>query len=101
MQIETERLSLRRWQNGDARPFAQMNADLLVMEHIPSILSESESDVDLDELVSFTVPENTRSRQVMERIGMTHDPSDDFDHPRFPDDERMERHVLYRLRRSP
>ena len=25
---------------------------------------------------------NVRSRRVMERIGMTHDPADDFDHPR-------------------
>ena len=54
-------------------------------------------DLGLDRLVSFTVPENVRSRRVMERIGMTHDPADDFDHPRFPDDERMRRHVLYRL----
>lgn len=30
-------------------------------------------------LVSFTVPGNLRSRRVMEKIGMTHDPSDDFD----------------------
>ena len=55
----------------------------------------------LDELVSFTVPQNTASRLVMERIGMTHDPSDDFDHPRFPNDQRMESHVLYRLTRTP
>jgi RimJ/RimL family protein N-acetyltransferase len=44
-------------------------------------------------LVSFTVPANTRSRRVMENIGMTRDPADDFDHPRSPI-----RHVLYRLR---
>lgn len=54
----------------------------------------------LDEIVSFTVPQNGRSRAVMERIGMTHVESDDFDHPRFPDDDRMRRHVLYRLSRG-
>lgn len=52
--------------------------------------------LDLKEIVSFTVPENVRSRRVMERIGMIHDPADDFDHPGAP--ERMRRHVLYRIR---
>ena len=54
----------------------------------------------LDEIVSFTVPQNDRSRRVMERLGLTHDESDDFDHPRFPDDERLRRHVLYRIDRG-
>jgi RimJ/RimL family protein N-acetyltransferase len=53
----------------------------------------------LEEIVSFTVPENVRSRHVMEKIGMTHDPADDFDHPLLPDGHRLRRHVLYRARR--
>jgi RimJ/RimL family protein N-acetyltransferase len=53
----------------------------------------------LDSLVSFTVPENLRSRRVMEKLGMTHDPRDDFDHPRLPEGHPMRRHVLYRLTR--
>ncbi len=53
----------------------------------------------LEEVVSFTVTDNLRSRAVMERIGMTHDPADDFDHPRIPKGHRLERHVLYRARR--
>jgi ribosomal-protein-alanine N-acetyltransferase len=52
----------------------------------------------LDALVSFTVAANTRSRHVMERIGMTHDPADDFDHPLLPGSP-LQRHVLYRLAR--
>ena len=48
--------------------------------------------LDLDEVVSFTVPANVRSRRVMERIGMRHDPADDFDHP-----AGAGRHVLYRI----
>jgi ribosomal-protein-alanine N-acetyltransferase len=32
----------------------------------------------------------------MERIGMTHDPREDFDHPRIPDGHPIKRHVLYR-----
>ena len=54
----------------------------------------------LEEIVSFTVQENVRSRGVMERLGMTHDPSDDFDHPRFATGHRCCRHVLYRLSRA-
>ena len=51
----------------------------------------------LDEIVSFCVPANVRSRRVMERLGMTHDSSDDFDHPRFAPGHRCCRHVLYRI----
>jgi RimJ/RimL family protein N-acetyltransferase len=56
------------------------------------------SEAGLREIVSFTVPENLRSRRVMDRIGMSHDPADDFDHPTLP--EHLRRHVLYRIRRE-
>ena len=52
----------------------------------------------LEGIVSFTVPENLRSRRVMEKMGMTHDASDDFDHPNLPEGHPLRRHVLYRLR---
>ena len=48
------------------------------------------------EIVSFTVPQNTASRRVMEKIGMVHDPSADFNHPDLPQNHRLSRHVLYR-----
>lgn len=51
-------------------------------------------------LVSFTVPANVRSRRVMEKLGMTHDPSEDFEHPNLPASHPMRPHVLYRLRRQ-
>jgi RimJ/RimL family protein N-acetyltransferase len=51
----------------------------------------------LDEILSFTVPGNARSRRVMEKLGMTHDPADDFDHPLVPAGHPLVRHVLYRL----
>ncbi len=54
----------------------------------------------LSEIVSFTVPANERSWRVMERIGMTRDPRDDFDHPAYPPSHPLSRHVLYRLRRE-
>lgn len=50
----------------------------------------------LDEIVSFTVPGNASSRRVMEKLGMTHDPGDDFEHPLLPDGHPLRRHVLYR-----
>jgi len=49
------------------------------------------------EVVSFTVPHNIRSRRVMERLGMTHDDADDFDHPILPAGHPLRRHVLYRV----
>jgi ribosomal-protein-alanine N-acetyltransferase len=53
-------------------------------------------EVDLPEIVSFTAIDNHRSRAVMARIGMTHDPADDFDHPLVPEGSRLRRHVVYR-----
>ena len=53
----------------------------------------------LDEIVSFTVPHNLRSRRVMEKIGMTRDQAGDFDHPRLPEGHTLRQHVLYRLKR--
>ena len=59
-------------------------------------------DIGLDEIVSFTVPQNARSWRVMERIGLQREPSRDFDHPNvdaaaYP---KLVRHVLYALRRD-
>lgn len=51
----------------------------------------------LAEVVSFTTVGNQRSRRVMERLGMSRDPGDDFDHPSMPDGP-LRRHVLYRIR---
>jgi RimJ/RimL family protein N-acetyltransferase len=57
----------------------------------------------LGEIVSFTTAGNARSRAVMERLGMTRDPADDFDHPNLPPElpggHALRRHVLYRLSR--
>lgn len=53
----------------------------------------------LGEIVAFTFPLNERSRRVMQRLGMSRDPADDFDHPGVPEGHEMRRHVLYRIRR--
>ena len=54
----------------------------------------------LAEVVSFTFVGNERSRAVMRRLGMSHDPADDFEHPLIPEGHPLRRHVLYRVRRS-
>ena len=173
-EIITARLRLRRWRPSDRVPFAEMNADVQVMEHFPAVLSRDESDIlasaiedhfvrhgfglwaveipdvspyagfiglsiprfkapfmpcveigwrlaarywgcgyategacaamtfgfetlSLREIVSFTTAGNIRSRRVMERLGMTHDPADDFDYRRLPAAHPLRRHVVYRL----
>jgi RimJ/RimL family protein N-acetyltransferase len=52
----------------------------------------------LDEIVSFTTVANRRSQAVMKRLGMSHVPADDFDHPSLPAGHPQRPHVLYRLR---
>ncbi|MCB0999304.1 MAG: GNAT family N-acetyltransferase [Ilumatobacteraceae bacterium] len=59
----------------------------------------AELDLPGDEVVSFTTVANAKSRRVMEKLGMSHDPADDFDHPLLPDWHER-RHVLYRLSRA-
>jgi RimJ/RimL family protein N-acetyltransferase len=171
----TSRLLLRQWREDDREPFAALNADALVMEHFPGLLTRDQSDammdrcveqircdgyglwavevrtsgefigfvglavpiweapftpctevgwrlarsawghgyaseaaiaalatafgpVELDEVVSFTTTRNLRSQHVMQRIGMTRDPSEDFDHPRVARGP-LRRHVLYLIPR--
>jgi len=171
--METDRLILRRWREEDREPFARMNSDPAVMEFFPALLTREESDATVDrieahfaahgfgvwatelkgtgefigfvglciptfqshftpcveigwrlaaahwgsgiategarsavefaigelglkELVSFTAEQNMRSRRVMEKIGMTHDVADDFEHPALPEGHWLRRHVLYR-----
>ena len=177
-ELVTDRLVLRGWQSSDRAPFRTMNADPVVMEFFPSVLTADESDrlaagiqsnleergwglwavevtdgpsfigfvglspagiggrdlapmvevgwrlmspawgrgfateaaraavahgfdvLGLDEIVSFTAASNARSRAVMERLGMLHDPGEDFDHPLLPAGHPVRPHVLYRLRRT-
>ncbi|HEX7246183.1 MAG TPA: GNAT family N-acetyltransferase [Solirubrobacterales bacterium] len=125
--LETERLRLRRWIDADLGPFAEMNADPEVMEFFPDSLTRAESDglverieagferdgfglwameiCETGEFVGFAGLnrvgfEARRSRAVMERLGMTHDPADDFEHPSLPPAHPQRRHVLYRVRKS-
>ena len=49
----------------------------------------------LDEVVALTAAANIASQRVMRRLGMTHDPRDDFDHP-LTLGTTLHRCVLYR-----
>ncbi len=56
--------------------------------------------LELDEVVALTAVGNLPSRAVMARIGMQHNPADDFDHPRVTAGHPLQRHVLYRINRT-
>jgi RimJ/RimL family protein N-acetyltransferase len=55
--------------------------------------------LNLDQVVAMTAVINSASERVMQRIGMTHDPNDDFDHPRTLGTP-LQRCVLYRAKRT-
>jgi ribosomal-protein-alanine N-acetyltransferase len=81
------RLAAETWNQGYATEGARAALDF-AFSHLA-----------VDEIVSFTVPANVRSRRVMEKIGMTHNPADDFEHPVLPEGHPLRRHVLYRIGR--
>lgn len=54
----------------------------------------------MDEIVSFTAIQNKRSQKVMEKIGLTHYPEEDFDHPKLTEGHWLRRHVLYRIKQN-
>jgi len=80
------RLLRRAWGNGYATEAAR------------AALAFGFDELGLEEVVSFTAVANEPSRRVMERLAMTHDPADDFDHPRLAEGDPLRRHVLYRVR---
>jgi RimJ/RimL family protein N-acetyltransferase len=177
LQLETTRLTLRRWQESDRAPFAEMNADPVVMHYFAAPMTREQSDEAVDrylaafdregfsffattvrdtgefagtiglqimrdavpnlpqpaveigwrlaqsaqgngfategartivdfafnqlgfsEVVAITAVPNQASRRVMEKLGMTHRPELDFDHPRVPAGHQYQRHTLYSLR---
>ncbi len=54
--------------------------------------------LELEEVVAYTIPANLRSRRVMEKLGMRY--SVDFEHPELEQGHPMRRCVLYRLSRA-
>ncbi|MFE5581215.1 GNAT family N-acetyltransferase [Kitasatospora sp. NPDC056531] len=169
-ELRTDRLLIRRWREADLEPWAAMNADPEIREHLGGILTREQSDasvaryeaviekrgygwlavevrdsgefvgfvglddveeqdlvggveigwrlarsawghgyateaaravlaygfdtLDLSEVLALTAAANLRSQAVMRRLGMSHDPAEDFD------DAEGDRNVVFRLRRE-
>lgn len=69
-------------------------------EAAKAVLDFGFEQADLEQILSWTIPANQRSQRVMERLGMIRTPDLDFDHPRFLHDDRLRRHVVYRITRQ-
>ena len=81
------RLASQYWGNGFATEAAR--ASLRVSFELLGI----------SEIVSFTSIRNSRSRAVMERLGMR-ETGETFDHPHIPIGSLLRQHCLYRLSRD-
>jgi RimJ/RimL family protein N-acetyltransferase len=53
----------------------------------------------LPELVGFTVPSNSRSIAMFQRLGMSRDPAFDFEHPKLAPAHPLRAHLFFRLTR--
>ena len=79
------RLGSQYWGNGYATEGAKASLDYGFKK------------CDLQEIVSFTVPENVGSIRVMEKLGLKRDLNGDFAHPKLAADHKLSHHVLYRI----
>jgi RimJ/RimL family protein N-acetyltransferase len=82
------RLSSNHWGKGYATEAAS------------AVLRYAFTELNLNEIISFAVVANLKSRRVMEKIGLHHSEKDDFDHPELEEKSPLRRHVLYRLTRK-
>lgn len=62
-----------------------------------AVLGHAFTTLGLDEVISFTAVTNTRSRAVMERIGLEYQPDADFEHPGVPEGNPLRPHVLFSM----
>ena len=67
------------------------------VEMARALLDHAFHHLKLPDVVAFTVPINKRSRRVMEKLGMQHDPEGGFEHPAVPAGHAYRPHVLYRI----
>ena len=65
-----------------------------------AVLDYGFNQLNLDEIISFTVPANIASRRVMEKIGLKQDEKNNFKHPTLPKNHPLSAHVLYRLKKT-
>jgi RimJ/RimL family protein N-acetyltransferase len=55
VELRSRRLRLRAWRAADLAPFAAINADLQVVEHLPGVLSQKESDAMAERIANHFV----------------------------------------------
>jgi len=53
VELETERLRLRQWEDEDYPAYARLKADPMVMRYFPKVLSAQESNEQADKLRSL------------------------------------------------
>ena len=78
IELETDRLRLRQWIQSDRESFARLNADLRVMEFLPSILDRVASDAMIDRLQAkiaergwgFWAVESKHDKQFIGFVGL-------------------------------
>jgi RimJ/RimL family protein N-acetyltransferase len=81
------RLMRSAWGQGYAREAAQASLDW------------GWANTDEKRIVAWTVKANKASWGLMVRLGMTHRPELDFNHPAFEDGHPLHRHVVYAIAR--
>ena len=67
-------------------------------EGATAVLDFAFGELRLSEVVAHTTTLNERSRAVMRRLGMTYEPTDDFDGPWYPVGHPHRPYVLYRIK---
>jgi RimJ/RimL family protein N-acetyltransferase len=81
------RLARAHWGEGLAREAAQ------------AVLAWSWANLNVPSVTAITTPGNVRSWGLMERLGMTRFPLEDFDHPELEPGDPLRPHILYRIAR--
>jgi RimJ/RimL family protein N-acetyltransferase len=70
------------------------------LEAATAVLACAFEQLQLEQVLAFTVPANLPSQALMQRLGMGRDPRDDFEHPLLPAGHPLRPHLLYRLTRG-
>lgn len=68
-------------------------------EAAKGVIEHAFSQLDLSELVAFTVNDNDRTIALMEKVGMRRDEAGDFDFPALKKGHPLGRFVLYRIQK--
>ncbi len=67
----------------------------LAGEGSTAVLNFAARELKLKEVCAVAVKENLKSRRVMDKLGFSYEPSEDFDHPKMSA-KHLKAHVLYR-----